>query len=69
MLRPRPYITPRLTLTEAMYLMDVLDIWIDGYKDTADEAENNTEVSELMGQMDIGMSVRSKLFRKLRRWL
>ncbi len=54
-----------LTPEEAEYLKDTLDIWIEGYRDTASEARDHDEVERLMKDLDIGIKIR----RKVNRWL
>ena len=56
----------RLSQTEAQYVQDILDLWIDGYKDTAEDAEDG-EVPVLMDQMEVAMRVRERIRRRVRR--
>lgn len=63
----RYQVSLRLDVEEAMYLLDALDCWVDGYKETAEEAESSEEIERLMDQMSIGQSVRNKLWRRIKR--
>ena len=54
-----------LSQKEANYLLGALDIWIEGYTDTVDDADDHDSVLSLMKDLDIGLVIRDRLFRKI----
>lgn len=54
----------RLSTKEAEYLLDALDVWIDGYKDTAGVAEDE-EIQGLYDSMAVAIDVRQRLWKEL----
>lgn len=52
------------TEDEVRYLVDIVDIWIEGHKDTGLDADDD-EVPNLFENMSIAVDVRNKLWRRL----
>lgn len=58
-------VTLGLSPIEANYLLGALDIWIEGYTDTVDDADDHDSVVSLMEDLDVGLVIRDRLFRRM----
>lgn len=55
-----------ITVDEGKYMLEILDNWIEGYKETAVEAADD-EVPQLVKDMERAMVIREKVRRYVRR--